>query len=108
MNTGLDVEVCNAGLNGARICNVDVVYHDLLRTFSPDLLILYFGVNDNEELRAARPSAKAEKIRQFVQHVDRILTSFREEGTDVLISLAPLSLEGPVQLNPDYSLPSRL
>jgi lysophospholipase L1-like esterase len=100
---GLAVTVYNAGVNGARIHNADTFYHQVVRLYKPDILLLSYGVNDNAALRRfhGKP-AQARRIDEFARRLEHIIKTCEEEGTKIILSLAAMSRENLVRPNKVY------
>jgi lysophospholipase L1-like esterase len=78
-------------------------YHQVVRRFKPDVLLLSYGVNDSEALyRFHGKPVLARKIDNFAGKLENIIRTCEEEGTNIVLSLSAISRENPVRPNKEY------
>ena len=79
---GFDIEVINSGIQGADSNTESKLIEQKLVRFSPDLIIIYDGMND---LRASNPP------NELKENWERICEFGKENDFDVTISLQPIA-----------------
>jgi lysophospholipase L1-like esterase len=100
---GLNVELFNAGVNGAGTSKIARYYASLIRDFSPDILIADIGLNDSAALKQIRDPVKAgEQRRAILTDFTRLARLCKEDGVGLVLVLEPMCKECP--LRPDKQL----
>jgi len=99
---GLDVEVFNAGINGAGVGGVRSFYREVVNTAAPDILILDIGLNDSANLASTatekKPALRAAQLEAFQSLLERCDAT----GVSVLLVLEPMSGEASLRPDPEY------
>ncbi|MFP6904789.1 MAG: SGNH/GDSL hydrolase family protein [Verrucomicrobiota bacterium] len=90
--------VINAGVNGAGVAIVRDLYHQLIRRYAPDVLVLDIGLNDSASLNRDRdPEVRNRHRGRLVRALESVLKSCREDQVSVVLVLEPMSGESSLR-----------
>lgn len=97
---GYEVELYNAGVNGAGISRVYTAFRDLVLSFEPDLLILDVGLNDSVALQSLRgDEAGEERISQLLEHYNALIQLCLQNNIKLLLAHEAMNMESALRKN---------
>lgn len=91
--SGLPVEVFNAGANGAGVATIYDIFFGILIKYNPDLIIVDMGLNDSAGLKGRK------NIKRQLLFFQEIAQACSVRGIDLILVQEPMSQESPLTPN---------
>ena len=102
-NSDYQVEIYNAGVNGAGISRVYTAFRDLVLPFQPDLLVLDVGLNDSVALQSIRDTdGRHNSSIRLLEHYKALIQLCLQNNVKLLLVQEAMNMESALRKNNWY------